>query len=192
MFYLVCEYWILYVTEIILHVNAHMTSWICFYYKCAMVGHYWTENAIIGPVLLQGPVSLTIFPLQFKVDGNFNSHSNSTEGIATEFCSWHTSISVMACKNFCWNLLTMNWIASKWIFHWIGIEMKKKIVSDQNGPKIWPIIAYLHCIALSIIAFSMVSNSVARIFSHNLIGHVTLVAITGTYMLVPYHLIKSL
>ena len=81
------------------------------------------------PQLDQGPVSLTVFPSQFKFDGNsFHSHLNSNTVIAIKYCSWHDSCAVVACAKICCDLIASNGITARRSFHRIWIAGKKSLV----------------------------------------------------------------
>ena len=57
------------------------------------------------------------------------SHINSNVVIATKLCTWHNSYAVMAYEKFCWNLMTMNWVTTKWNFHQTYIVNIKSLVN---------------------------------------------------------------
>ena len=52
------------------------------------------------------PIPLAIFPSQRQFDVNC-SNPNTTEGIATKFCTWHDSIAAVACAKFCSDLMVI-------------------------------------------------------------------------------------
>ena len=58
----------------------------------------------------------------------FCSHPNTNEVVATQFGTWHDSWAVVAFAKFCSNMITSNWIRTKWNFHWIWIVMEKLLV----------------------------------------------------------------
>ena len=68
---------------------------------------------------LQGPISLTIFPSQFKFDGNF-------------------SPAVVPCAKYCSDHFISIWIGAKWNFHHIWIVMEKLLVKWAPGLQWWP------------------------------------------------------
>ena len=83
-----------------------------------------------------GPVSLTVFPSQFKFDGNFfHSHHDYITVIATNFCTWHDSCAVVACAKHCCDLMAINGITARQSFHGIWIAGKRSLVERAPGWK---------------------------------------------------------
>ena len=78
---------------------------------------------------LQWPISLTIFPSQFKFDGNFTS---------TKFGTCHDSPAVVPCAKYCSDHFISIWIGAKWNFHHIWIVMEKLLVKWAPSLQWWP------------------------------------------------------
>ena len=91
-------------------------------------------------VALHCPVSLTVFPSQFKFDGNlFHSHIDSNTVIATKFCTWHDSCAVVACATLCCDLMASNGVMARRSFHRIWIAGKKPLVKQAPAALVvWP------------------------------------------------------
>ena len=75
----------------------------------------------------------TVFPSQFKFNGNFHSHLDSNTAIATKFSTWHNSCAVVAWAKICCNLIASNGIMARRSFHRIWIAGKKTLVKWPPG-----------------------------------------------------------
>ena len=94
----------------------------------------------------RGAISLTIFPSQFKFDGNlFHSHLDSNTVIATKFCTWHDSCAVVACAKICCDLMASNGVMARPSFHRIQIAGKKTLV---KGAPVLILSCALSCLAI--------------------------------------------
>ena len=75
----------------------------------------------------QGLVSLTVFPSQFKFDGNFVSLSpDSNTVIVTTLCTWHDSCAVVAVAKWCCDVMVSNGITARRSYHRIWIAEKNR------------------------------------------------------------------
>ena len=59
---------------------------------------------------------------------SFCCHLDFHKVIATKFCTWHNSCTILACAKMCFHLMASNRITARWIFHWIRILRKKSLV----------------------------------------------------------------
>ena len=63
----------------------------------------------------------------------FHSHFISNRVIATKVCTWHDSCAVVACANFCCDLMASNGITARRRFDRIWIAGQKPLVKQAPG-----------------------------------------------------------
>ena len=75
----------------------------------------------------QGSISLMIFTLQFKLNGN-SIKTLPVIMTTTKVCPMYNSCAVVACAKFCNDLMACHWITAIQICHHIWIVNKKSLV----------------------------------------------------------------
>ena len=78
---------------------------------------------------------ITTFSSQLKFDENYSLFSSkvSNKVLATQSCTWHNSVSGMACAKHCYNLAAMEWITANEIFIKLNCDWK---TFSEIGPGI--------------------------------------------------------
>ena len=108
--------------------QGHRRKWHIFLWVAVL---HFRSCSHSGP----GPVSLTVFPSQFKFDGNFVSLSPRFQhsGRYTKFCTWHDTCAVLACAKFFYHLMASNGVMARRSFHRIWMAGKKTLVKRAPG-----------------------------------------------------------
>ena len=84
-------------------------------------------------ILDQRSISTSNFQSYFKSVEYLNCfHPNFIEVITTKLCTCHENCDVMACAKLCSNLITRNWIATKYIVS-IKFELKVWRILNEMG-----------------------------------------------------------
>ena len=76
----------------------------------------------------QGPhfTDVVFYRNSNSMEISFHPHLDSNIVIATNFCTWHDSCAVVACANFCCDLMASNRITARQSFHRIWIAGKNR------------------------------------------------------------------